>query len=185
MSTLDNIATLLADLFFSLAAFFFLLRALLAFSGASFHNPISQSVFTITNPVLRLVRPIAPFVGRVDFGCWGLAYLAKILELFSISQFQNIEYEVSFLAIVAFVRLLETLVYIHIIALIILAVSSWFIGAGQSHSNPILSLLHSLTSPLLRPIRKIIPQSGGLDFSPMLALVGLYVVLILIHSLAP
>ena len=185
MSALNNIATLLADLFFSLAAFFFLLRALLAFSGASFHNPISQSVFTLTNPVLRLVRPIAPFVGRVDFGCWGLAYLAKILELFTISWFQESGYAISFLAMLAFVRLLETLVYIHIIAIIILAVSSWFISPTQSHSNPVLSLLYSLTSPILRQIRKIIPQSGTLDFTPMLALAGLYVILILIHSLAP
>ncbi len=185
MNALNNIIVLLADLFFSLAAFFFLLRAVLAFTGASFYNPISQSIFTITNPILRLVRPVAPFVGRIDFGCWGLAYLAKILELFVIAQLLDLEYGILVLAISALARLFETLVYIYIIALIILAVSSWFTSSAQSQANPVLSLLRGLTDPLLSQIRRMIPRTGALDFSPMVALVGLYMVLILIHSLAP
>lgn len=41
--------------------------------------------------------------------------------------------------------------------------------------NPIVNLIHQLTEPLLAPIRNLLPQSGGLDFSPMVAL---FVVLI-------
>ena len=41
--------------------------------------------------------------------------------------------------------------------------------------HPIAKLIHSLTEPVLAPIRKAIPTMGGLDFSPMLLLVGLQV----------
>jgi YggT family protein len=37
--------------------------------------------------------------------------------------------------------------------------------------NPLVRLLYQLTEPLLEPIRRILPQSGGLDFSPMVALI--------------
>jgi YggT family protein len=39
--------------------------------------------------------------------------------------------------------------------------------------NPLVQLLDTFTEPLLAPIRKIIPDMGGLDFSPMI----LYVLL--------
>ncbi|MDG2040673.1 MAG: YggT family protein, partial [Ilumatobacter sp.] len=40
-------------------------------------------------------------------------------------------------------------------------------------SNPIAQLAHTLTEPALAPIRKLVPPVGGLDFSPMVLLIGL------------
>ena len=34
--------------------------------------------------------------------------------------------------------------------------------------------VYRLTEPLLAPIRNLLPQSGGVDFSPMILLFGLY-----------
>ena len=39
--------------------------------------------------------------------------------------------------------------------------------------NPIASFLHSMTEPLLSPIRQIMPEMGGLDFSPLVLLFGI------------
>jgi len=39
--------------------------------------------------------------------------------------------------------------------------------------NPIASFLHSMTEPLLSPIRKIMPEMGGLDVSPLVLLFGI------------
>ena len=44
--------------------------------------------------------------------------------------------------------------------------------------NPLVQLLDTFTEPLLAPIRKIMPDMGGLDFSPMI----LYVFLSLLSS---
>ena len=40
-------------------------------------------------------------------------------------------------------------------------------------SNPIATFLHAMTEPLLAPIRRVLPDMGGLDFSPLVLLFGL------------
>ncbi len=40
-------------------------------------------------------------------------------------------------------------------------------------SNPIARVIYTLTEPVLAPIRGVLPAMGGLDFSPMVLLIGL------------
>jgi YggT family protein len=40
-------------------------------------------------------------------------------------------------------------------------------------SNPIAQFVHLATEPVLGPMRRVLPQTGGLDFSPMILLFGL------------
>ncbi|MEE3201861.1 MAG: YggT family protein [Acidobacteriota bacterium] len=42
--------------------------------------------------------------------------------------------------------------------------------------NPIVNFLHSMTEPLLAPIRQIMPDMGGFDFSPLVLLFGIRLV---------
>ena len=43
-------------------------------------------------------------------------------------------------------------------------------------TNSVLQFLRDVCEPFLRVFRRIMPSFGGLDFSPMLALIALYVV---------
>ena len=43
-------------------------------------------------------------------------------------------------------------------------------------NHPIASVLGSVTEPLLAPIRRALPDMGGLDLSPLVLLVGLRLV---------
>ena len=62
-----------------------------------------------------------------------------------------------------------------------LATTAWVVMLGRvlmswidpQFQKPIGQFLYSLTEPFLAPIRKILPQSGQLDFSPLILLVGL------------
>lgn len=60
--------------------------------------------------------------------------------------------------------------FIDMYSLIVLAsvLISWF-PVPQDH--PIVNVLHTLTEPLLAPIRRILPDMGGLDFSPMVLII--------------
>jgi YggT family protein len=49
-------------------------------------------------------------------------------------------------------------------------VLSWF---GLSEDNPIVRITRALTEPVLAPIRKVMPDLGGFDFSPMVLLLAL------------
>lgn len=65
-------------------------------------------------------------------------------------------------------------------AIIIRALMSWFMPAGGSGAA---ALLVDVTEPILAPIRRILPPLGGIDFSPLLALILIQVVSsLLVHS---
>ena len=49
---------------------------------------------------------------------------------------------------------------------------SWM-GSGSTH--PLVLLVYRLTEPVLGPVRSILPSFGGLDFSPVLVLIGIQV----------
>jgi len=49
--------------------------------------------------------------------------------------------------------------------------------------NPIVRVLHQLTEPVLAPIRRLLPQTGPMDFSPIVAFVALIILERLVISL--
>jgi YggT family protein len=61
---------------------------------------------------------------------------------------------------------------IDLYSLVVLAavVMSWL---QVPYNHPIAQIIHKLTDPALGPIRRLLPAFGGLDFSPMLLLIGL------------
>ncbi len=67
-------------------------------------------------------------------------------------------------SLIPLINNLFTLIWVLILARVIL---SWI--PGMSHSHPAVRVVHQLTSPILDPIRRILPPVGGLDLSPFLA----------------
>lgn len=62
--------------------------------------------------------------------------------------------------------LIQAMVYL----IIARAVGSFFV---RDWSRGIPRLLWDLTEPVLGPIRRVLPAMGGLDFSPLVAIIGL------------
>lgn len=78
------------------------------------------------------------------------------------------------------IYLLQILVWI----IIIQAVLSWLVAfnvvnLSNRFVNSVVTALDRLLEPLLRPIRNLLPDLGGLDFSPMV----LILVIILLQRL--
>ena len=55
---------------------------------------------------------------------------------------------------------------------------SWF--PNFDRSNPIVRVIYQLTEPVLKPIRNMLPQSGAMDFSPLIVFLIIFVLLQLI-----
>jgi YggT family protein len=54
-------------------------------------------------------------------------------------------------------------------------VLSWFPVTPGTAMATIYSFLYTITEPVLGPLRRVIPGMGGLDLSPIIALVGIRV----------
>ena len=83
--------------------------------------------------------------------------------------------------------LFDQLVYIVFWIIIIMVVMSWLIAFNVlNNSNQIVRqinyTLHRLTEPLLAPIRRVMPDLGGIDLSPLVLLLGLMFLQRLLHE---
>ena len=68
------------------------------------------------------------------------------------------------------------------ILIFIRAILTWFIPDAD---HPAMRILIDLTEPVLRPIRRLMPQTMGFDFTPIVAIVGLRLLGTIIQGLAP
>ena len=71
--------------------------------------------------------------------------------------------------------ILDLYTYIIIAAVIV----SWLIGFGVINTHNqiarvIVRTLHALTEPVFGPIRRLLPPMGGLDLSPLIALLLIF-----------
>ena len=77
-------------------------------------------------------------------------------------------------------RFLELLLQAITFCILIRAIMSW-ITPGQT--NPLTKVLFQITEPILAPLRKILPQFGVVDLSPMVAVIILQLIIFLILPL--
>ena len=158
------------ELMFGIYVTAVLLRVMFQYLRVDFFNPISQIVVKVTNPPLIPMRRIIPGFFGIDFAsivlllALSLSQSAILFSMMNISLFANFHV----LIIKSIFFLFSKVIDIFTFALIGSALLSWF----APHSNhPIAAIFHNLTAPLLNPIRRIIPPTGGIDFSSFALLI--------------
>jgi YggT family protein len=76
-------------------------------------------------------------------------------------------------------EILSTLLTIMMYAIIARALVSWF---DRGMQNPISQFLVQLTEPIIAPIRRVLPTAGMIDFSPMVAIILIWVLQMMLSS---
>jgi YggT family protein len=182
---ISNPLTFLIETLFGLYIMAFMLRFLLAQVRADFYNPVSQFLVKITNPILVPLRRIIPSIGKFDTSTMLTMFVLQVIALVLILLLANGSLSPFSIGILAVSELLELFLNIFLFAILIQVIISW-INPGSY--NPVTSILHNLTEPILRPCRQLIPAIGGLDLSPMVALLGIQIAKMLLipplHQLA-
>jgi YggT family protein len=169
-SYLGNAGVFLIDVLFGFYLTIVLLRILLQLVRANFFNPICQFIVKITNPVLTPARRVIPNWGRLDLSALLFAWILKIAHLLLVWAITGVGAGLLKATALAPVMLLDAVVQIFLVVILIKVVLSWVAPYGDS---PIHPLLYQLSAPIVEPMRRAIPPLGGLDFSPMVALIGL------------
>ena len=154
-----------------------LLRLLLQWVKADFYNPLSQFLVKVTNPVLVPARRVIPSIGPLDTASVVVMLLLELVQLAIISQITQSDFGLAFLLMFAVKKLIFALLMTYFVLIIARVIVSWV--ANQSR-HPLIPLIHQLTNPVLKPFSKLLPPIGGVDLSPLFALITLRFLLLLL-----
>ena len=161
LSTIFNLLTLL-----------FLLRFFLQLFKSPFNNPLSYMVVSLTDFAVKPARRIIPSWGRIDLSTLILALLTQFLLQLSLIWLRDIPISLvgnsiwTSLIGMSFLGVIRTTLDVFFYAILLQVILSWV-----NPQSPISSVLNNLTKPVLAPIQRILPNAGGMDFSPVVALI--------------
>lgn len=172
MSHTSNAGIFLLQALFGILILLMLLRFLFQLMRVDYYNPISQMVNRFSDPILTPLRRILPSGRRIDSASLTLLFVLQYIQLLTITQVRDLSANPLGLALLASSEILALITSILFWSILILAVLSWFQPRTQ---HPGINILSQLTEPLMQPIRRLVPASGGVDFSPIIALLGIKV----------
>lgn len=175
---LVDIARFLLDILGSLLVALLVLRAWMRAIGMPSRNPVAQFTYAMTNWLVGPLSRVVPVRGRID---WASIFAALLVTLLVIVLSRavigaGIPWDIAL--VVALRQLIVWSLNVIVWVTIIYVVISWV----NPHA-PFAPAFDLLLRPLLAPIRRVVPTIGGFDLSPLVLLIGVYVVQMVIARL--
>lgn len=188
LNALNFLITTIFDIYILVIA----VRFLMQLTRADYHNPLSQFIVKVSNPLLIPLRKFVPGFAGTDIAALVLCVLLIFVKLSVYKTIgfadyiggQGLNLEAANwlqIALLSIVSVIELFFNLFIYALVAQALLSW-ISTGAN--NPAFGVLQSITSPVLTPLRRVIPAMGGLDLSALAGIIGLsFLKILVIQSL--
>ncbi len=178
MDYLSNAGVFLIKTLFGIYEIIILLRFLMQMVRADFYNPVSQFVVKATSLPLKPLRRLIPGFAGMDIASLILLLILIMVELLLLSLITTLPMpSIINLITLTLIKLLKLTINVFIFSVIILAILSW---VSPGTYNPVANLLFQITAPLMRPVRRMLPPMGGLDLSPMVVIILLYLLILLV-----
>ncbi|EZH76692.1 YggT family protein [Ectopseudomonas composti] len=147
-----------------------LLRFILQLVRADFYNPLSQFIVKATQPLVTPLRRIIPGFAGLDLASLILAILVQLLLMIVTLTLMgyNVGGFILQLLVWSMIGVTSLFLKVFFFALIISVILSW---VAPGSYNPGAQLVNQICEPLLAPFRKLLPNLGGLDISPIFAFI--------------
>lgn len=159
-----------------------LLRFWLPWLRADFRNPLAQGILRLTSPLIVPLRRIVPPVGRLDTATVLVAFIIQYLTVLLLLLILGRIAGVMEIALTAVVKLVVLSINLFVYAIFIRIILSWLSPGAY---NPATAIIATLTEPVLRPFRRLVPPLGGFDISPIFAIILLLAATIVVNGLKP
>jgi len=178
-----DILLLIAGVVFHSLTFLLLARFFMQWQRASFHNQIGHFVIAATDWIVRPLRRLLPGMFGFDLAsllpAWVLqaGYAAIECARLGITGSDIGELMLGLLAL-ATLGVVRIATYLLVAVVLISALFSWV-----NPRAPAAPFFHSLSAPLLRPFRRLIPPIGNVDISPLILLLALQIVWLILERM--
>jgi YggT family protein len=157
----------------------FLLRFLFQLVRADFRDPMADAVVRVTNWLILPLRRLLPPVGKID-----TATVLAVLLIASIRTAlllalngEGFGDALVFLRI-TLIDLIDLTLRVYLFALLLYWLTSFVSPGGYA---PGVRLLGQLCEPILKPVRRVIPPIGQIDFSVLWVSIAIGALLILLR----
>lgn len=152
-----------------------LLRLLMQSVGVSYYNPLVSVCLKLTDWAVKPLRKIAPGFKGVDFAIvlfWVIAAAVMII-LRTWLDYDGGLPTVAGLILWMLGAFFDQFLDIYLVFIIVRAIMSWFPALADS---PIGEIVYAITEPVCGRISRVVPPVGAVDFSPLLILIGIYLI---------
>ena len=150
----------LLGIVFSILSYVFIILFVFNLLKIDYYNPIVKAFLNFYKPISL----ISIFSNQI----YTIFLVAVILKCSGCYILYSSQYDHYVLGIVSVIEVINTTLTIFFFSIIGAVILSW---VAPNNPNPILKIIEEISDKLLAPIRKFIPALGGLDFSPIFALI--------------
>ena len=150
----------LLSIVFSILSYVFIILFVFNLLKIDYYNPIVKAFLNFYKPISL----ISIFSNQI----YTIFLVAVILKFSGFYILYSSQYDHYVLGIVSVIEVINTTLTIFFFSIIGAVILSW---VAPNSPNPILKIIEEISDKLLAPIRKFIPALGGLDFSPIFALI--------------
>ncbi|MDY6461155.1 YggT family protein [Acinetobacter faecalis] len=160
-------------------------RFLMQLAAVSPYNPVVLSTVKATK-IVDVFSRIFPTVanGRVNLAALALVVLLYLLKIFGVMYLSGVMPNSPIhLVILTFVTMIQDLIRFCRYLIFATIILSWVVMFTQSRS-PYIEVIQELAEPLLAPFRRILPNMGMIDLSPIVAFLALFVIEIIMNQVA-
>jgi YggT family protein len=157
----------------------FLLRLLFQWVRANFRDPMADAIVRMTNWLILPLRRVLPPIGKIDTATVVSVLAVACLRTFAVLALagQGVGDLILFLRI-TLVDLAEMVLKIYLFAMLLYALTSFVSPGGYA---PGVRLLSQLCEPILKPVRRVIPPIGQIDFSVLWVSIAIGALLVLLR----
>jgi YggT family protein len=156
----------------------FLLRFILQWLRAPARNQLSLFVAALTDFAVRPMRRVLPGLWGMDLSSLFLAWVTAALEMSLVLVLKGNALgaapgtAIIVVALLGILSLIRLSLYIVMMAVVLQAILSWV-----NPDSPIAPLLNTVTRPVLRPFRRLVPPIANVDLSPLFLLITCQLIL--------
>lgn len=152
-----------------LVIFALMLRFILRATHADWRHPIVNFTAKVTNPLCAPVNKVMPVKGRWDYAALITAALIQALFVFFIGWATGRDFGTLFIVIASITEVMNQLLDMMFWLIIIQVILSWV----SPQYNPNTQIFIQITEPILAPFRRLIRPIGGMDLSPLFAILAI------------